>query len=246
MSDHYLGCNRERVCVCCVSAIQEQRAEVRISNNLLLSWGTIHPSGAPAWIPPDGLKRCCALQNWLRHILPYLPLLFGGEGDLSSLLTCPLVMTIVHHALSAAAPLKLMSLACPELISIRPTESWTRATAGKLKMHHVIHLLHVSEHKETTENKSSQSEMMTFLSGQAPGCDSAMIYLTGKEKKGCKLDIYLQESAMQIWSLLTKGSFFFFWPPHTLQGRSEDRFDFSFSSAHQWSIKWYLLTCWQF
>lgn len=59
----------------------------------------------------------------------------------------PPVMTVVHHVLSAAAhgrgP-RTSPASVRQLISIRPTESWPSATAGKLKMHQVIHPLNDS------------------------------------------------------------------------------------------------------
>lgn len=59
--------------------------------------------------------------------------------------------------LKCCSPRQLMSLACPAFISIWPTVSWTGATAGKLKMHRVIHLLNDSQHIRdlTTGDKSS-------------------------------------------------------------------------------------------
>lgn len=60
----------------------------------------------------------------------------------------PPVMTVVHHVLSAAAhgrgP-RTSPASVQQLISIRPTESWPSATAGKLKMHQVIHPLNDSQ-----------------------------------------------------------------------------------------------------
>lgn len=71
-------------------------------------------------------------------------------------------MTVVHHVLSAAALVGLdVAQARPALISIRPTEPWTGATAGKLKMHHVIHPLNDSHHirELTAGDKSSQKDL---------------------------------------------------------------------------------------
>lgn len=50
-------------------------------------------------------------------------------------------------------------------------------------MHHTIHLLNVSQHKETAEDKSSQRAGMTILSGQVSASDSVLIYLKGKKGK---------------------------------------------------------------
>lgn len=68
--------------------------------------------------------------------------------------------------LKCCSPCRLMSLACPVLISIWPTESWTGATAGKLKMHCMIHLPNDSHLMRdlTTGDKSSQRTLMALLS----------------------------------------------------------------------------------
>lgn len=77
--------------------------------------------------------------------------------------------------LKCCSPGRLMSLACPALISIWPTESWTGATTGKLKLHHVIHLLNDSHHIRDlpTGDKSSQRTLNTILSVQVSASNAA-------------------------------------------------------------------------
>lgn len=90
--------------------------------------------------------------------------------------------------LKCCSPHRLMSPACPALNSIWPTEFWTGATAGKLKMHHVIHPLNDSHpiRDLTTGDKSSQRTLMVILSG--PGVsqrcwDLVVICSTSLKKK---------------------------------------------------------------
>lgn len=93
--------------------------------------------------------------------------------------------------LKCCSPRRLMSPACPALISIWPSESWTGATAGKLKMHHVIHLLNDCHHIRdlTTRDKSSQRTLMAVLSGSGVGqwCwDFVMICSTSTKMYYCQ------------------------------------------------------------
>lgn len=73
-------------------------------------WRTcLKKSAFPKWL--DTFCILCCYSSWREW--PALP------PDL------PGLMTVVHHVLSAAAPVWLATLGCPALISIWPAESWT-------------------------------------------------------------------------------------------------------------------------
>lgn len=172
MSNHYLWCNSEREWerehAMCISHILYKNKEQRWGwviipcclegafthqGPCVYSWGKSEEMGHFLNWPDTFCLLCCfslvARMTWT----PSWPA--SGNDRRTSCLKC-------------CSPRRLMSLACLALISMWPTESWTRATAGKLKMHHVIHLLNDSHHKRdlTTEDKHSQRTLMTIMSIQ--------------------------------------------------------------------------------